>query len=117
MSWGHIYSHDNGSLYGTGIIGDIFDQRADLAVAPLGNIIGRAQYVDYLPPIFPQYVGLYLKNMEMVEVIDLDTFQIPFTIELWITVIGTAITIAIIKLIILKNHNSLVVKNCLFVRI
>ena len=45
--------------------------------------------------------------METVEVIDLDTFQIPFTIELWITIIGTAITIALTKLIILKNYKSL----------
>ena len=113
VSWGHIYSHANGSLYGTGIIGDIFDQRADLAVAPLGNIIGRALHVDYLPPLFPQYLGLYIKNMEMVEVIDLDTFKIPFTMELWMTIIGTAIIIAVIKLTILKNHRILDLQ-CIF---
>ena len=107
VSWGHIYSHPNGSLYGTGIIGDIFDKRADIAVAPLGNVIDRAQHVDYLPPIFPQYVGLYLKNMEMFEVIDLDTFFMPFTIELWIMIIGMGITITLIKLIICSNCDSL----------
>ena len=35
----------------------------------------------------------------MFEVIDLDTFFMPFTIELWIMIIGMGITITLIKLI------------------
>ena len=43
----------------------------------------------------------------MFEVIDLDTFFMPFTIELWIMIIGMGITITLIKLIICSNCDSL----------
>ena len=36
-SWGFIYPQSNGTFTGTGMVGDIFFQRADLIVAPLGT--------------------------------------------------------------------------------
>ena len=51
VSWGYIRPTQNGSFEGTGIVGDIFFKRADIALASLHIKIERALYIDYLPPV------------------------------------------------------------------
>ena len=107
VAWGNVIPLSNGSFHGTGVIGDVFFERADLAVAPLGVVLGRAHYVDFLPPILPHFAGLFVKNLEESENVELDTFIVPFKGELWATIFALTILIAILKLILLKAHVSI----------
>ena len=104
-SWGFIYPQSNGSFIGTGMVGDIFFQRADLIVAPLVILLKRALYIDYLPPVIDYFCGIYIPNSDFSEQLDLDTFIAPFTSTLWVTIFMTAIFIAIVKSILLFIHH------------
>ena len=112
VAWGNVIPLSNGSFHGTGVIGDVFFQRADLAVAPLGVVLGRAYHVDFLPPILPHFAGLFVKNLdEESENVELDTFIAPFKGALWATIFALMILIAISKLILLKAHVSINLNN------
>ena len=93
-----IYPQPNGTFHGTGIIGDIFFKRADLAVAPLGNVIERARYVYYLPSLKHYFIDLYISRASGEYAIDLHLLLSPFAQDSWMLIIFTSIIIALVKL-------------------
>ena len=99
-----IYPQPNGTFHGTGIIGDIFFERADMAVAPLGIVLDRAIYIDYLPPIKFAYIGMYIKKGSNENALDLNLLLSPFAQDSWILMILTSIIIGLVKLGLLKIH-------------
>ena len=101
--WGHI-SSKNGTSEGIGMIGDIFFKRADIALAPFTMTIERASFVDYLPPIKPTIVGMYIPITNRY-IFDFETYLTPFSLILWMTVAFTGVTFAAWKYLLLKIHN------------
>ena len=103
VGWGYIYPKSNGSYEGTGIIGDIFFKRADIAVAPLYYTIDRALYVNYLPPVTSYFAAIYIPKTNS-EIVDFDTYIAPFTHLLWIILTFLIVSFVIIKIFFLKIH-------------
>ena len=60
--------------------------------------------MDFLPPIYPHYAGIFIKSMDLSETIDLDTFFMPFKKELWMMLLAITIIITLNKLILLKFY-------------
>ena len=78
IAWGFVYPQGNGSYEADGIVGDIFFGRADLIVAPVTFFLRRALYIDYLPPLTPKYIGLYISSIKSKEAMNLYVFIKPF---------------------------------------
>ena len=95
----------NGTCEGTGLIGDIFFKRADIALAAFSMIIDRANYVDYLHPIMAKTRGIYIP-ISKTEKIVFQTYLAPFSPALWITLALTGITFAAWRFLLLKVHGS-----------
>ena len=104
QAWGMIYEEPNGTYHGTGIVGDIFFKRADLAVAPLTIAVERAKFIDFLPPIKPDYVGMYVLKISGHQMLDLHLIISPFAQDSWMLIIITSTIIATVKLGILKFY-------------
>ena len=49
--FGYVKQHSNGSYEVTGMVGDIYFNRADIIVAPLAITLSRFSYIEYLPHI------------------------------------------------------------------
>ena len=94
----------NGTYHGTGIIGDIFFKRADLAVAPLTISFERAEFINFLPPLKPDYAGIYVSKMSGHQILDLHLIISPFAQDSWMLIIVTSTIIAIVKLGISKLY-------------
>ena len=60
--WGQVYSQKDGSFQASGMVGDVFFGRADAIAAALVVTIERALYIDYLNPIAPFEVGLFIPS-------------------------------------------------------
>lgn len=99
-----IYPQPNGTFHGTGIVGDIFFKRADLVVAPLMITFERANFINFLPPLNPEYAGLYVLKMSGHQTLDFHLIISPFAQDSWILIIITSTIIAIVKLGILKLY-------------
>ena len=104
VSYGFVYPLQNGSYRGTGMVGDVFFNRVDMAIAPFSIIYRRALYIDYLPPLMPDFVGTFIPTVD--ENINLTNFIEPYTPRLWIVIFVTAIVFAIFKLILHYHYYS-----------
>ena len=104
-SGGFIYPLANGSYHGSGMVGDVFFNRVDMAMHPFSIIYRRALYVDYLPPIMADFVCIFIPTVD--EMLNLNTYFLPFSNRLWIVIFMTAIVIAIFKLILHYQYFSL----------
>ena len=89
-----------------GMVGDVFFQRAHLAVAGLTRNIERDPYIDYLPPLAIYYTGIYIPLVDYSQNIDWNTFISPFRQDLWCMVIASSIAIAAIKLLVLNSTKN-----------
>ena len=105
VSWGNVRPQPNGTFEGTGIVGDLFFKRADIAVAPLHIKIDRALFIDYLPPVKTYSAEIYIPNLNA-ESIEFETFLAPFTHYLWITLCLSGVIFAIIKLLFMNVHSN-----------
>ena len=103
-SWGFVNHLPNGSYHGTGIVGDVFFKRVDMAVAPMNILQRRALYIDYFPPLLPDFVGIFIPTVD--EAKNLNTFILPYTPRLWIVIFITAIVFTIFKLILHYHYHS-----------
>ena len=102
-----IYPQANGTYQGTGMVGDIYFKRADLAVAPLTITFERAKFINFLPPIKPDYAGIYVLKMSGNHILDFQLIMSPFAQDSWILIIMISTIIAIVKLGILKLYGTL----------
>ena len=106
LAWGQIYKMDNGSYEGTGIIGDVFFERADICVAATSIHINRARFIDYLPPLQSKLTEIYISTSNTEMSIDFHTYITPFTHDLWMTLVIVGIIFAALKLFFLKLHGN-----------
>ena len=103
--WGYIYPQSNGSYVGTGIVGDIFFKRADMALT-IGFNLKRALYIDYLPPPIQQIAAVYTPSLDEKESLDFMLFISPLTINVWIIVCIISILKAVLKSFIFYYYSS-----------
>ena len=101
--WGFVDLLPNGTLHGHGIVGDVFYKHVDMAVAPLSLIYRRALYIDYLPPVLPDFVGIFIPTVD--EMINMNTFHLPYSPRMWMVIFMTAFVFTIFKIILLHNHH------------
>ena len=78
MGWGSVTPNSNGSFEATGMVSDIFYNRADLIVAGIAVTPERALYIDYLRPVTPYIVGLYIPSGNSRGEFQFDVFLGPF---------------------------------------
>ena len=104
--WGNVYHMTNGTTFGTGIIGDLYYNRVDLAIAPLYIKHSRGLYIDYLPPLDPYLIGIYTPRIGDSESYDFAAFLSIFSTELWVFILVSAFFIAGIKLFLLHMHGG-----------
>ena len=64
-AWGYVYPQNDGSYEATGMIGDIFFKRADIALASLTINLKRGIYIDYAIPFTKEPVGLFIKSKSL----------------------------------------------------
>ena len=102
--WGFV-DFVNGSYIGKGMVADIFNKTADIAVTPMFIKINRARFIDYLPPIKPDVCGIYVANSDQ-ERISFKTYLAPFTLLLWATLTFIGVAIALIRFLLLKVHGN-----------
>ena len=70
-------------------------------------ILKRAHYVDYLPPIEKYLAGLFIPMIDAsAENLDLTTFIAPFSMDIWVMIIVSSLTIGLIKLIFKYNNDG-----------
>ena len=104
--FGRIYPQSNGSYKGTGLIGDIFFKKADIAVTTLWYGIDRARYVNFLPPIQPYWSAVYIPLTDNEDGIDFGTYFFPFRSHLWMAVLLAGTIFALMKLFFLRIISS-----------
>ena len=76
--WGFVYPQANGSFHATGMVGDLFFGRADLIVSSLSVLYQRALYIDYLIPIAPDRLGLFIPSGHSKGQFQFNVFLLPF---------------------------------------
>ena len=106
VSFGNFHSF-NGSVIGTGIVGDVFYKKAHLAVASLTITKSRFEYIDYLFPMWEDRIGLYVRTKDISHKMDMNLFFSPFQIYVWITICISAFIIAFIKSTIVEENHKI----------
>ena len=96
-----------GTVYGTGMMGDIFYKNADITVAPLGVTFERGSFVDFLPTVKHYYMELYISKDSQEHAIDFHLLLSPFAQDSWILIIFASLIIALVKLAILRLHGNI----------
>ena len=76
--WGYVYPQNDGSYKATGMIGDIFFKRADIALASLTINLKRGIYIDYAIPFTKEPVGLFIKSKSLQGDFDFHLLLSPF---------------------------------------
>ena len=103
-SWGFVYEEPNSTFRVTGMVGDLFSKKVDLVIAPLTMIIERAIYVDFMPPLTPYELGLFIPDIGSKEEFDLDIFINPMRADLWFGLLTLILILSTIKLFISYFH-------------
>ena len=67
----------------------------------------RLQFIDYLPPLAPYKLGLYVSSNDISLRFDFLLFSKPFNKYTWITILVSSLVIAIIKSLILESNGFL----------
>ena len=104
--WGNGFSMPNGSYIATGLIGDLYYNRVDMAVTGLYIKLSRGLVIDYFPPLEPYLIGIYTPRIGDSESYNFEAFLSIFSTELWIVILVTAFIIAGMKLFLLHLHGS-----------
>ena len=86
-AWGYVYPQPNGSYVD--------------------------EHVDFLLQITPQIAGLYVQRNATEEVMDLNTFTVPFTQNVWLTLFAISIFVATIKIMLTYYFGSIDLIHCI----
>ena len=97
------FNSKNGTFKAIGMLGDIFSKRVDIGVSSFAMTRDRANFVDYLVPISFSKYGIFIP-ISNTEKIDFETYFVPFSHILWITVALTGVTFAAWRFFLLKAH-------------
>ena len=122
--WGNVVRYPNGTEIGSGAVGDIYYDRADILAALPLMTLERIPYLDFLIPEltkgsnieinrhlslnvdFPITATLIIQKQQNVEQLDLRTFYYPLSGMVWACVISVSIMVAVAKLLSDKYERS-----------
>ena len=90
-----LYKRSNVSWGVSGIMGDVYFNRADFVAMSMTQTYERSKYVDFMLPITPRIVGIFIPNMYSSEKFDWTLLASPFAIDLWIVVVVTTLVITL----------------------
>ena len=99
-SFGYVKDWENGTLTGTGMMGDIFFKKADMIISGFMITESRSIYVDYLRPILAVKFGLYISKEAIYDGMEYDNYFKAFQLYTWIVILLSIISISMIKLLV-----------------
>ena len=76
--WGYVSKQPNGTYIASGMVGDLFYQRADMIVAELTLTLNRATFIDFMIAMSTDDTGLFLPSQVTGMYLDFDVFLAPF---------------------------------------
>ena len=110
--WGNIYKAKNGTITANGIVGDVFADQVDIAVASLSMTPQRVDYISFLNPLSPEILSVAIPSHAVYESTDFDVFVKPFHWHLWFAILIATITIAIAKLLTENIRQFRIMNGC-----
>ncbi|CAH1239439.1 GRID2 [Branchiostoma lanceolatum] len=90
----------------TGAVGDIVHGRADIIVAPLTITSYREDVIDFTKPYMEYGIGMLMKVPDAHAQHDYWAFLKPFELEVWMTVIGCLLGVAVLMFLLAAMRRS-----------
>ncbi|CAL4064853.1 unnamed protein product, partial [Meganyctiphanes norvegica] len=103
---------DNGTW--NGLIGQLVEKKADIAVSPLSYTIGRSQVVDFSPPIDFSTLRVLLRKDGTNAAMDWYTYVSGFHWSVWLSIIGLWLLMGIALAYIARPATHITAYNFLF---
>ena len=89
--WGVPYILPNGTIViPKGIVKDLVEGPADMLVSALAILPMRLLVIDYLPSVAEDFASIMIPIEDDEEGLDLTVYYVPFSRELWFTIIIAA---------------------------
>ena len=104
--WGDIEKHSNGSIIATGMVSQIYSKKADIIVAPMSLTLSRTSHLAFLHPIGTETLIIVISSKAVAESIDFEVFLKPLHMDLWTTMVLSALVVALAKSFILRKKTS-----------
>ncbi|XP_065839497.1 probable glutamate receptor isoform X2 [Oscarella lobularis] len=108
--YGNIISSENGTVTATGMMAQLLDCEADLAVGPLFVTSEREKYISFADTCWMDASLTLYGYKRTVDEKDVLAFLRPFSAELWVTLLvtllGYPIILSIFRLLNVKNRRS-----------
>ena len=101
--WGKVVFHKNGSTEASGMLGEVFLGKADIAVTSITIKTSRLQFLDFLPPMAPEVASIVVPTNAVTESLDFWLFASPLHLHLWIAILGTVFALATAKMVMLDG--------------
>jgi hypothetical protein len=93
--WGLATIDKNtGKLNTSGMLTDLVSGNANMIAANMGVILERFIAVDFLPPIMPIFVGLFIRNDKTFDDMDFTTYLQPLSNQVWLMIVIVAFCIS-----------------------
>ena len=89
--WGDVYIHPNGSTVVTGMVGDVYQKKADIVATSLSITRSRAKYLSFLLPIGSEVLTMVVSREAVTESFDFLVFLKPLHFKLWLMIFGMTI--------------------------
>ena len=105
--WGKITRLSNGSIVGTGMLGDLYREKVDISVASLSMTLSRAKYISFLTPITNEVLSIVIPSSSVMEDYDFWLFFGPLHIATWMVILATAILVMILHVIGTRDYRMI----------
>ncbi|XP_078616938.1 glutamate receptor ionotropic, delta-2-like isoform X2 [Branchiostoma floridae x Branchiostoma japonicum] len=102
---GHEGTYHEGEGW-TGAVGDIVHGRADMIVAPLTITSYREDVIDFTKPYMEYGIGMLMKVPDAHAHHDYWAFLKPFELEVWLTVIGCLLGVAVLMVLLAAMRSA-----------
>ena len=107
--WGMPKTLSNGTITLDGMLKLLVEYPIDMICAPLSRIPARFHIVEFLKTITREHSALYIANTndndEEYETFDWKVYLTPFSLKLWVFIIGSAIVFVVIISFIEWQYN------------
>ena len=104
--WGDIYIDPNGSTVITGMVGAVYQKKADIVATSLSITTSRAKYLSFLLPIGSEVLTMVVSREAVTESFDFLVFLRPLHLNLWFMIFGMAIFATLTKTLTTEGRLS-----------
>ena len=92
--WGMPQKLLNGTTILDGMLKSVVeDDSIDFIWSSFSMLPSRFPFVDFLPPLSKEYVGIFIPNQDSVEKIQYNLFLEPFSMNVWVAILVTDMVI------------------------